>query len=102
MTCTCPPGAHDSDAPGSRYWVSVQDAGRSAFVAGPYDTHGEAEADVDLVRRLGEERDPRAVFYAWGTARTDADVPVPAPQLNAARYEKKGGRECSATIATVQ
>lgn len=87
--CTCAAGAHEKDKPGSLYWVTVQDAGRSAFVAGPYPTHGEAESDVELVRRLGEDRDPRAVWYAWGTARTDADLSVPTPPLNAARDEAK-------------
>lgn len=89
MICTCQPGAHASDPPGSRYYVSVQDAGRSAFVAGPYDTHEEAESDVELVRRLGEELDPRAFWYAWGTARTDVDVNVGVPPLNSTRDEAR-------------
>ena len=94
--CSCAPDAHDEDAPGSVFYVTIQDGGRSAFVAGPYNTHGEAEADVDLVRKLGEERDPRAIWYAWGTARTDPGTEVGEQLLNRARDEEKARRRAAA------
>ncbi len=90
--CSCAPGAHANDSAGSAYYVTIQDAGRSAFVAGPYASHGEAEADLELVRNLGEALDPRAVWYAWGTARADAGTDVGKQQLNQARDEEKSRR----------
>lgn len=75
MSSECSCGAsHATDAPGSGYFVSVIDGPRQGLAAGPYDTHEEALADVEEVRRIGEDVDPRAVFYAWGTCRVDRDV----------------------------
>lgn len=70
----CPCGAdHATDAPGSVYFVSVIDGPRRGLLAGPYETHGQALEDVEAVRAVAEEADPRAAFYAFGTARADGD-----------------------------
>lgn len=63
---------HDiiDDRPG-RYYVSVRDGARHAFLLGPYDSHLEALENVDRGRRLANEADPRAAWYAFGTARID-------------------------------
>jgi len=52
------------------YYVSCQDGGRRALVAGPYPDHDTALAEVDLVKAEAERVDPRAIWYAWGTARS--------------------------------
>ncbi len=60
------------------YYVTAQDAGRTAFLAGPFrDDHARALALVGEVRELAERLDPRAVFYAFGTSRID-DTAAPA------------------------
>jgi hypothetical protein len=38
-------------------------------LAGPYATHPEALAAVDLVRVMAEQADPRAAFYGFGTCQ---------------------------------
>jgi len=71
----CPCGAdHSADAEGSRYFVSVRDAGRSGFPAGPYATHAEALADVEAVREIAYRLDGMTHFFEWGTARVDGDA----------------------------
>ncbi len=60
------------------YYVTAQDGGRTAFVAGPFrDDHARALALVDEARRVAERLDPRAVWYAFGTSRID-DAAAPA------------------------
>lgn len=53
----------------SGYYVSAVDGGCHALVAGPYATHAEALARVEVTCREWERRDPRASFAAWGTCR---------------------------------
>ena len=68
----CPCGNdHATDAPGSEYWITVRDAGRVGFAAGPYQTHAAALADVDTVRDIAYHLDGFTHFYEWGTARAD-------------------------------
>jgi len=43
-------------------------------VARPGCTLEEAIEQIDAVRRAAEERDPKAVWYAFGTARADKDL----------------------------
>lgn len=53
------------------YFVScVETDGRrrKSLLAGPYDTHAEALAQVDNVSHMASETDPRAAWYAFGTA----------------------------------
>ena len=51
------------------FYVSVIDGNRSAFVAGPFRAHESALAALPTARTLGIDVDPKAVFYAWGTAK---------------------------------
>jgi hypothetical protein len=58
----------ETDEP-TAFYVSVIDGSRRALVAGPYDTHAEAIADVEPVKAAAETATAgRSVFYAWGTA----------------------------------
>jgi hypothetical protein len=50
-------------------YVTVRDAGRTGFLAGPYPTRGAAEAKVGEARERAVGADPWAHFYAFGTAR---------------------------------
>ena len=57
------------DRPGN-YYVTAIDGERHAFLLGPYqDDHATALAMVDEARRIAQELDPRAFWYAYGTAR---------------------------------
>lgn len=51
------------------YYATVKDGNRSGFLAGPFRTHGAALAAVPAVKRLAQEANHRAHFYAFGTAR---------------------------------
>ena len=58
----------------SHYFVScVETDGRrrSSLLAGPYASHAEALSKVHAVSRLAEDADPRAAWYAFGTAGAD-------------------------------
>lgn len=70
----------DEQAPDPRpgnYYVSVIDGPRRALLAGPWPTHAAALAMVDTVRELAVQIDPKAHFYAFGTARLPDDDTVP-------------------------
>jgi hypothetical protein len=74
MTCHCgePYGHHD----GSRvFFVSALDGPKSAFLAGPFETHDEALARVDEYRSRAY-RDFRDVnpWVGFGTAQTDRET----------------------------
>lgn len=79
-----------ADTPDTRpgnYYVSVRrDSGEPRYVllAGPWPTHAEALAMVDRVTAIACELDPRAHWYAFGTARLpdDDSVPIRAGKLN--------------------
>jgi hypothetical protein len=60
-----------ADTRAGYYYVSVIDGSRKGLVSGPYETHGEALQAVERVRRAAEKVDPRAVWYAFGTARCE-------------------------------
>lgn len=67
--CGCPAGAHDTGQPGG-FYVTVKDAGRTGWLTGPYDTHGQALADVADVRRMTRDNSNGwSAFYAFGTSR---------------------------------
>ena len=53
------------------YYVSAIDAGRTFLMAGPYELHGAALADVDRTLRIAYDHDVRAWFMAWGTVRVE-------------------------------
>jgi hypothetical protein len=62
-----------------QFYVSVIDGARKGLLLGPFGDHDRAKARVDEVRRAAREVDPRASFYAYGTARWKGD-PAEAPQ----------------------
>ena len=47
------------------YYVSVIDGADYRFLAGPYDTHEEAESKVDVARQLAIEYDPKALGKSY-------------------------------------
>lgn len=58
----------------TQYFVScVETDGRrrKSLLAGPYGTHAAALAQVRKVTRMANDVDPRAVWYAFGTAGSD-------------------------------
>ncbi len=70
--CVC--GEARCPGDGGRYYVSVIDGERYAFLLGPYATHAEALDQVDRGTRLAYDADPRAPWYAYGTARVPDDA----------------------------
>lgn len=57
------------------YYVSVIDGGRSARVRGPFvNDHAGALAAVDAARAELEALDPRAIWYAFGTCRSETNL----------------------------
>jgi hypothetical protein len=72
--------AHEaSEQPEVGFYVTVRerpDGGRTGYLAGPWDTHEEALAHVEPVRRLAESKNDRARWYAFGTARVEGPSPV--------------------------
>ena len=53
----------------ARYYVTVRrDDGDSRALAGPFAEHDEALAWVNRTTRVANDRDPRAAWYAFGTA----------------------------------
>jgi hypothetical protein len=68
-----------SQAPDTKpgpYYVSCADAGKVHLMAGPYELHAEALADVDKACRIASEADGRAWFMAWGTVRIEGSDKV--------------------------
>lgn len=55
-------------APGP-YYVTMVDAGRTWFLAGPFATHQEALDLVEPARKAAHEADAMTHFYGFGTAR---------------------------------
>jgi hypothetical protein len=88
LPTSCPCGlTHDDEDPARKFYVSVVDGERFNFLAGPFDTHAEALAQVEPTRSRAEEVDPRACWYSFGTARAPAGYT--APGLLDAAYPKK-------------
>lgn len=74
--CTCETPTCPGD--GGRYYVTVRDGSRTGWLLGPYETHAEALANVQRGNDLANRADPRAHWYAFGTARIrDAATPLP-------------------------
>lgn len=66
--------------PALRFYVTVRDGpDRWAALLGPFETHTEALGKVDLGRELARQADPRAAFYAYGTAGSRERLPVLFP-----------------------
>lgn len=66
--------AQEPDPRPGFYYVSANDGARSVLVRGPFLTHVEALDAVRSTRDRAGDLDPRAHFYAWGTARTETDA----------------------------
>lgn len=76
--CTCG-GAHPA---GAAFYVTVVDAGRVGYLAGPFASHPAALAMVEPSRRIADTLDPWAHFYAFGTAALPPGTTTPGT-LNA-------------------
>lgn len=61
----------ETSCPRGTYYVTAVDGGSFWRMAGPYDTHQEALADVRRVHELTDKHDRsgRAAFMGWGTIR---------------------------------
>ena len=65
---------NDQDCPATGgYYVTAVDAGKVFYMAGPYQTHREALADVDKALHIAYKHDGRAWFMSWGTVRRKDD-----------------------------
>jgi hypothetical protein len=66
------------------FYVTARDGERTAWLAGPFASHGRAIGLIDATRDLAEQVDARAVWYAFGTASLPADLgDLPTGTLNA-------------------
>ena len=62
------------DTKPGNYYVTCIDGERHARLAGPFrDDHKAALDIVAAAKKIAEELDPKAVFYSFGTCRTDQD-----------------------------
>lgn len=63
INCSCPPDGH--------YYVSALDGDVYYLMAGPYQAHADALADVDKVNRICCDKDTtgKAHWMSWGTCR---------------------------------
>mgnify|MGYP001579527873 CR=1 FL=1 len=74
----------DSKNPDTRpgpYYVSVIDGDRYMLLLGPFDTHSEALAAVEPVRKYvmkAYASDLKVIWYAFGTVRIEPDDTKPA------------------------
>lgn len=57
-----------------RYYVTLRDAGRTAWLLGPYETHAEALEHVERGRELAYKHDPYTHFMGCGTAKMTGDT----------------------------
>ena len=74
-----------ADSRPGEYYVTVIDGDRWNRLLGPFTNNHQAALDmVDAVRKKACEIDPKAHFYAFGTARIPSDdsVPIRAGLLN--------------------
>lgn len=64
----------ESDCPATGgYYVTAVDHDKVYYMAGPYQTHAAALADVDKALRIADKSDGRAWFMSWGTSRRKDD-----------------------------
>jgi hypothetical protein len=54
------------------FYVTVRNGSRKGFLLGPYETHGEALANVDRSRRHVEDHHAYAWGWGFGTAKATA------------------------------
>jgi hypothetical protein len=104
---TVPPTDAPPNGETKKFYVTmVREPGpnqRVAWLAGPFDTHDDALAQVTAARKKAEEVDPRAVFDAFGTSGlTMPEGKHPPGKLNemlgggksdpAAKWKSAGGK----------
>jgi hypothetical protein len=63
--------------PTGGYYVTCVDGPQWWKMAGPYQTHAEALADVDRARDIANKIDGRAWFMGWGTAQVKEGATEP-------------------------
>ena len=66
-----------ADTQAGSYYVSVQDAGRTGLLLGPFRLHQSALRAVDTGRKIAVALKPEAWFYAFGTCRMPSDYRKP-------------------------
>src|SRR3546814_13801302 len=59
------------------YYVSAINGGKRGLMAGPYPNIIEAMDKVDAVSHRAAELEPRAWFWAWGTAGSGQELKTP-------------------------
>ncbi len=66
------------------FYVSVMDHGRSGMLLGPYATKADAESEVRAGKRLAEQVNSRAFWYAYGVTRVvmQPGAALPEGKLN--------------------
>lgn len=61
--------------PGYYYVSVIRDNGDTRLLAGPYpNNHAAALADVERAKHIAQDIDQKAVWYAFGTCRSDDDL----------------------------
>lgn len=64
------------------YYASVQDAGKTGLLLGPFEQHEMALDVVPVATATAQQVNSRAVFYAFGTCKITAGE-LPEGVLNA-------------------
>lgn len=59
------------------FYVSAIDGPKKYLLAGPYETHEAAKAQVDAVLRVADKQNPKAWFMAWGTCGSVEPLKTP-------------------------
>lgn len=79
----------EADARPGRYYVTARDAGRTAFLLGPFtqaswgkEAHARALGQVRAAKRFCSERFDRAAFFAYGTVWVPLYGDAPVGKLN--------------------
>jgi hypothetical protein len=77
MTAPLTVAGDDVHTDKAHYYVSAIDGPRTFIIAGPYAAHAAALAQVNAVRDLGVDQNPRAWWFAWGTCGSDELIKTP-------------------------
>lgn len=62
------------------FYVTVKDGPRTGILLGPYGSKDEAESHVRLGKRLAEQVNDRAIWYAYGVTRVMMQPGAELPQ----------------------
>ena len=74
------------------YYVTVRDASRVGFLAGPYDTHSVALSKVDEATRRAKDANAWADFYAFGTTKVKAPLALKRGGVTFGKMYRRVGR----------